>query len=268
MLCNTGAHKVPDSTAHQSRMTTDNGPILIQSTTGITSYRQVLVHERRARVLRFGHHRRVHLQLIGCRVARTYNLLTGMGVGVAAIHKIACGVESLTQRSLATLVARTPEEHAGVVTVAQHQFLHTFQVHLAETLVIRDILRGMSLCARLVNDVEAILVGQFQILIDRRIVRRTHSVEVVLLQYLHIAANGLLVHGVSQFGVLHMAVGGIHLDGLAVQIERLVPYLRLLEAHLARNLLHHVARLAEQFQLQVVEHGRLAGPLVGIGNER
>ena len=116
MLCNTGAHKVPDSTAHQSRMTTDNGPILIQSTTGITSYRQVLVHERRARVLRFGHHRRVHLQLIGCRVARTYNLLAGMGVGVAAIHKIACGVESLTlldhfgnQRSLATLVARTPE---------------------------------------------------------------------------------------------------------------------------------------------------------------
>ena len=126
----------------------------------------------------------------------------------------------------------------------------------------------MSLGARLVDDVEAVLVGQLYVFVHGRIVRRAHGVEVVLLQNLHIAADGLLVHGVSQFGVLHVGVGGVHLDGFAVQVERLVANLRLLKSHLAHDGLHHRALLVEQFQLQTVEHGRLAGPFVGVGNER
>ena len=198
-----------------------------------------------------------------------------MGIGIASVHEVARGVEALAllhhlsdQGTFAALVARTPEEHAGVVAVAQHQFLHTLQIHLAETLVVGNILAGMSLVACLVDDVEAILVGQLQVFVNGRIVRGAHGVEVVLLQYLHIAADGLFVHGVSQFGMLHVGVGGVHLDGLSVQEEGLVADLGLLESHLARDLLHHGTRLAQQFQLQSVEHGRLAGPLVGIGDER
>ena len=46
--------------------------------------------------------------------------------------------------------------------------------------------------------------------------RGAHGIEVVLLQYLHVLANGLFVHGMSQFGMLHVGVCGIHLDGLSV----------------------------------------------------
>ena len=131
MFGNSGAHEVPEGAAHQSRMTTDDGPELVHAAAGITGNGQVLVHERRARVLRLGHHRRVHLQLVGRRVARPDDLLAGVCVGIAAIHEVACGVESLTllhhlgnQRTFATLVTCTPEEYAGVVAVAQHQLLY------------------------------------------------------------------------------------------------------------------------------------------------
>ena len=84
-----------------------------------------------------------------------------------------------------------------MVAVAQHQLLHTFQIHLTEALVVGDVFRGMRLGASLVDDVEAIFVSQFQILVHRRVVRGAHSVEVMLFQNLHVLADGLLVHGMT-----------------------------------------------------------------------
>ena len=90
----------------------------------------------------------------------------------------------------------------------------------------------------------------------------------MLLQDFHILADGFFVHGVSQFGVLHVGVDGVHFDGLAVQIERLVADFRLLESHLAVDFLHHRSCFIQQFQLQSVEHRCLTSPLVGVGDER
>ena len=53
----------------------------------------------------------------------------------------------------------------------------------------------MGLSASLVDDVEAIFVGQFQVFVDRRIVRCSYGIEVMLFQYLHVLADNLLVHG-------------------------------------------------------------------------
>ena len=99
----------------------------------------------------------------------------------------------------------------------------------------------MCLVACLVDDIQTVFVGQLQIFVHRRIVRGAHGIEVVLLQYLHVLANGLFVHGMSQFGMLHVGVCGIHLDGLSVQEECLMSDLCLLESHLATDLLHDVA---------------------------
>ena len=196
-----------------------------------------------------------------------------MSVGVAAIHEIACRVKTFAffddfgdERSFTTLVACTPKEDTSVVAVTQHQFLYTFEIHLTEPLVVRDIFRGMCLGASLVDDVKSIFVSQFQILVDRRVVRSAHTVKVMLFQYLHVLTDGLLVHGMTQFGVLHVCIGGIHLDGFSVQIESLMSDFRLLESHLAGDFLHHCARLIQQFQLESIEHRSFASPLVGIGH--
>ena len=90
----------------------------------------------------------------------------------------------------------------------------------------------------------------------------------MLFQNLHILADGGFVHGVSQIGVLHVCIDGIDLDGLTVQVEYLMTDLGFLESHLTADLLHDLSGFAEQFQLQLVEHRRLARPLVGIGDER
>ena len=119
------ADKVPERTTHQSRMPTDGCPEFVHATAGIACYRQVFIHERRARIFLLWHHRRIHLQLIRRGIARTDDIFGRMGVGVAAIHKVACGIESFAlfddlcdQRSFAALIARTPEQDAGVVAVA------------------------------------------------------------------------------------------------------------------------------------------------------
>ena len=91
----------------------------------------------------------------------------------------------------------------------------------------------MSFVACLVDDVEAVFVGQFEIAVHWWIVRCAYTVEVVLFQYLHVAAYGCLVHHVSVFGMLHVGVDGVQLDWLAVEVEHLVAYFCLLESHLA-----------------------------------
>ena len=196
------ADEVPEGSAHESRMTPYGSPELVHAAASITRHRQVFVHERGARVLFLGHHRRVHLQLIGRGIARSYDVLARVGVGVAAVHEVARGVKALALLhhfgdvgSFAALVACAPEKHAGVVAVAQYQLLHALQVHRQELLVVGHVLRGMRLVARLVDDVEPVLVGQLQITVHGWIVGCAHGVEVVLLQYLHVAAYGLLVHG-------------------------------------------------------------------------
>ena len=177
MLGETGIDEIPDGTTHQTGMATDGRPVFIQSATCITCHGEVFVHERRTGVFALGHHGGVHLQLVRCRVARTDDIFAGMGVSITAVHEIACGVEALAfvhhlgdERTFATLITRTPEEHTGMIAVAQHQLLHTLQVHPAETLVVRDILRGVSLGTSLVDDVQTILVGQLQVFVHGRIV--------------------------------------------------------------------------------------------------
>ena len=138
--------EVPDGATHQSGMTADDRPELVHASTRITCDRQILVHERRTWILRFGHHRRVHLQLVRRWIARSDDVFGRMSVGIASIHEVTCGVEAFAllhhfrnQRAFATLVACTPEQHAGVVAVAQYQFLYAFHVHLTESLVVGDI---------------------------------------------------------------------------------------------------------------------------------
>ena len=263
--------KVPERTTHQPWMTTDDCPELVHTATCITCYRQILVHERRTWVFRLRHHRCVHLQFVRGRVARADDVFARMSVCVTAIHEVARWIEALAflhhfrdEGTFAALVTCTPEQHAGVVAVAQHQFLYTLQVHPAELLVVRDKFRCVSLSTSLVDDIQSILVGKFQIPVHRRIVRGAYSIEVVLFQYLHILADGLLVHGVSQFRVLHVRIDGTYLDGLSVEEECLMSDFRLLESHLAADLLHHLASLVQQFQFQGVEGRCLTGPLVRV----
>ena len=197
-----------------------------------------------------------------------------MGVGIAAIHEIAGWVVLLSfldyfrdERSFATLVACTPEEDTWVVAVAQHHLADALLIHGEELIVVGDVFRGMRLVACLVDDVETVFIGKLQILVDRRVVGSANRIEVVLLQYLHVLADGGFVHHMSQFRVLHVGVGGIHLDGLSVEVEHLVADFRFLESHLAGDLLHDSARLVEQFEIQLIEHRSFSGPLFGIGDE-
>ena len=169
--------KVPEGTTHHARLTADDSPEFVHSAACITSYGQIFVHERGTRVFRLRHHCRVHLQLIGRWIARTDDFLSRMRVSVAAIHEVTSGVEPLAffhhfgdERTFTALVASTPEEHAGVIAVAQHQLLHALQIHPTEPLVVRDVFRSMSFCTSLVDDIEAIFVSQFQVFVHRRIV--------------------------------------------------------------------------------------------------
>ena len=127
-----------------------------------------------------------------------------MNCSIAAVHPVAGGVIFLTLgynlvyvAAFTALVTGTPEQDAGMVAVTQHQLAHALAVHLYELRHIAHILGGMCLIAGLVDYEQTVFIGQVKILVYRRIVRCAHTVEIELLEYLHIAAYGSLVHSVT-----------------------------------------------------------------------
>ena len=118
----------------------------------------------------------------------------------------------------------------------------------------------MGLVACLVEDIQTVLVGELEIAVHRRIVRSTHSVEIELLEYLHILADGGLVHLVSRLGMLHVRVDGFDLDGLAVQQEHSVLDLGLLETYLLRHLVYDLSGTVRQRKRKVVKVRSLGSP--------
>ncbi len=93
--------------------------------------------------------------------------------------------------------------------------------------------------------------------------RCAHTVKVELLEYLHIASYGSLVHSVPQNGVLHVRVLGVYLERLAVQIEHAVTYLGLLESHALYYMIHSLPIGADEVHREVIELRGLGGPFLG-----
>ena len=168
--------------------------------------------------------------------------------------------------ALAALVAGAPEEHASVVAVAQDHPADALAVHLRELGHVADILGGVSLVTGLVDDEDAVLVSKVEVLVHRRIVRGTHSVEIELLEDLEILADHVLGHGVTEVGMLHVGVDGADLERLAVQVEDAFAYLGLLEAYALGDLVHDASGGVLERHLEVIEVGSLGRPLLRRGH--
>ncbi len=93
----------------------------------------------------------------------------------------------------------------------------------------------MSLVARFINNVDAILVCQFKIFYNRGIVRSPDTVYVKPFEYLHILSDRGFVHYMTCNGMLHMAVDAVQLYRLAIEIEYLIPYFCFLETNPTRH---------------------------------
>ena len=134
-------HEVPDSTSDASFMRIDGAPHLVEHAAAVACYGYIFVHERGSHVaVPVSSHPEVKGQRSG--VARPDNVFSWMTIGVAAIHPPAgvvifasFGNHLADVGSLAALVACAPEEHGGLVAVAQHHAAHTLTVHRYEALV-------------------------------------------------------------------------------------------------------------------------------------
>ena len=227
-------------------MLIDHTPEISDSSTAVSGNRKVFVHEGRTQVLSVKAVEIFMFQRDG--VTRSQDLLHGVLLRISAVHPVA-GVIVLSSlvndgsdvRAFATLVSRAPRQHAGVVPVAQHHPAGALAVHGFELRHVRDAFAGVSLVPALVKDVQAVLVCELQITVHGWIVRCSYAVEIELLEYFHVAADGGLVHGVACLGVLHVRVDCAHFYGLPVEVEHAVLHLRLLESYLLCHLLQRPA---------------------------
>ena len=259
------AYEIPDGAAEELRMRINHIPVVVHAAATVAGHREVFVHEGRTQV--FPVQAVAHLMLQRRRIAGAHDVLCGMLGRIAAVHPETGGIQALALLhnlgdvvALAALVAGAPEQDAGVVAVAQHHPAHTFLVHLSEFRHFAHIFGGVGLVTRFVNDEQAVLVGQLQILVHGRIVGRAYTVEIEALQDFHIFADGGLVHGVAQFRVLHVGALGAHFDGRSVEIEHSLADFGLLEADALGDGVHHFSVGIHQLHVQVVEHGRVGGP--------
>ena len=88
----------------------------------------------------------------------------------------------------------------------------------------------MGFIAHLVYDIKPVFIGQFQILIHRRIVRGTYGIEIKLFQQSKILAYGGFVHDMSLFGMLHVRILCIDFQWDTVKIKDTVFDFRLFES--------------------------------------
>ena len=277
-LCQSRRHEVPDGTADTALVGIDGAPHLVEHTATVASHRYILVHERRAHVaIAVAAYPEVEGQRR--RVARADDVLSGMAVGIAAVHPPArvvvfasFGYHLADVRPLAALVAGAPEEHCRLVAVAQHHAAYSLAVHRYEALVARHPLGGMGLNAGLVDDVQTIAGGILQIARHGRIVARAHTVEAELLQDGHVLLHQFVRHGVAVVGVLHVRALGVHLQRFAVQVENVVAHLGLLEAHVLTAVLCRGFRQApacggiHEIHLEFIQVRGLGRPFQGIAD--
>ena len=124
----------------------------------------------------------------------------------------------------------------------------------------------MSLDTGLIDYIKSIFISQFKILVDRRIMRSTHCIEIKLLEYLHILADGSLVHRMSQLRMLHMSTLSVDLYRLSVKIEYAVDYLSLLEADPLYHFINDLARIVLERHLKIVKVRGFRCPFLRCGN--
>ena len=115
----------------------------------------------------------------------------------------------------------------------------------------------------LVENIEAVLIRELEIAVDRRIVRSTHSIEIELLEYLHVTPYRRLVHLVPGLGMLHVGIDGLYLYGLAVQQENTILDLSLLETDLLCHPVDYLSGTIRERQRQVIEIWGLGRPFSG-----
>ena len=120
----------------------------------------------------------------------------------------------------------------------------------------------MGLVSRLVDDVEAVFVGQVQVFVHGRIVRGADRVEIELLEDFHVAADDFLRHGVTQGRMLHVGALRTHFHRLSVQVEDTVPDLRLLEADALVHFVHYLAGRIRKDKVQPVQDRGLSRPFL------
>ena len=101
----------------------------------------------------------------------------------------------------------------------------------------------MCLVSGLVNDVESVFVRELKVLVDRRIVGGAYSIEIELLEYLHILAYHLLGHHVAEFRMLHVRALGVDFERHAVEVEYAVADFAFLEAYFLGDAVHRPASL-------------------------
>ena len=147
-----------------------------------------------------------------------------------------------------------------MVPVTEHHPARTLAVHLLPFGQGRHEFGSVGLVPAFVEDIQAVLVRKFEIAVHGRIVRSAYSVEIELLEYLHILADGGFVHRVSGLRMLHVGVDRADLDGLAVQQEYAVPDLGLLESEPGVHAVEDLARSVLQFEREVVKVGGLGRP--------
>ena len=194
------------------------------------------------------------------RVAWTYDVFSRVHGRIAAVHPESGRVIFLTLlhylvdvEAFTAFVAGTPEEYAGVVAVAQHHTANAFPVHFGELTHRTYVFGGVCLVSRLVNNVESIFVREFEVLVDRRVVGSAYSVEIELLEYLHILAYHLFGHHVAKFRMLHVRALGVDFERHAVEVEYSVPDLSFLEAYLLGDAVDCPASLAFEAEGEFIE---------------
>ena len=167
---------------------------------------------------------------------------------VAAVHPESGRVERLALLddlgdvvALAAFIAGAPENHAGVIAVAEHHPANALTVHLRKFGHIADIFCGVGFVAGLVDDEQTVLVSEIEVFVHRRIVRSTHGVEVEALEYLEILADDIFGHCVASHRMLHMRVDCAYLELLSVKIEHTVADFSLLEADTLGDLIHRAS---------------------------
>ena len=95
----------------------------------------------------------------------------------------------------------------------------------------------MRLYTGLVDDIQSVAGGIFQIAGHGRIVAGAHTVETKLLQDGHILLDQFVSHGMTIIGILHVRALRIHFQRLAVEVEHVVAHLSLLEPHVLTGIL-------------------------------
>ena len=242
-------------------MLIDFAPEIVEVPAAVAGYGDVFIHEGRTLVVLVHSVRDLVLQRD--RIARTDDVFRIVLRRISAVHPETGGIVFLAffdhfgnVGALAALVAGAPEQHAGMVAVAKDHLAHPLLIHGDEIRNGRHIFRRVGLVAGLVDNIQAILVREVQVLVDGRVVGRTHCVEIELLEDLHVLTDSGLVHRMAQFGMLHVGALGDHLERLSVDD------FGFLEADAFCDLVHDAAGRIMKRHGEVVEVGRFRRPLL------